>query len=56
VGNSSYPNFCSFGYFIDTTLIALEGKQILNIGIGDELCNQDESFKIWSANVFEVIL
>ncbi len=54
LGNSSYLNFCGFGKEIDNLLNELDGKRLLQVGLGDELSGQEDSFNLWSAEVFKV--
>ena len=56
LGNSSYPRFCSFGKFVHESLVRLGALQILEIELGDELNGQEESFKKWSSNIYQVKL
>ena len=56
LGNSSYPNFCSFGTFLDGTLDYLGGERIYDLGVGDELNGQEESFRGWSIEVYKSAL
>ncbi|XP_077996477.1 nitric oxide synthase, salivary gland-like [Glandiceps talaboti] len=53
LGSRAYPNFCAFGHAIDSLFSELGGERILEIGEGDELCGQDESFRAWAQNVFQ---
>lgn len=53
LGSSAYPNFCAFGHYLDRMLAELGGERITRLGIGDELCGQEQSFYEWSAEVFE---
>jgi nitric-oxide synthase len=53
LGNSSYPKFCSFGKYLDSTLFELGGECIYQLGLGDELCGQEDAFKKWSVNAFK---
>ncbi|KAI1293695.1 Nitric oxide synthase [Halotydeus destructor] len=53
LGSSAYPNFCSFGRFIDTMLADLGGERICRVATGDELCGQEQAFNDWSRRVFE---
>ncbi|EDV20662.1 uncharacterized protein TRIADDRAFT_31504 [Trichoplax adhaerens] len=43
-------NFCAFGRFIDASLHKMGAERICPLGEGDELCGQEESFKIWADN------
>ena len=54
LGNRSYKEFCAFARTIDTQFKDLGGNQLLSMGEGDELCGQEESFKSWALQVFEV--
>lgn len=54
LGNSSYPKFCSFAKFLDTSLHELGAERIYELGLGDELFGQEESFRLWCASVFKV--
>ena len=56
LGNSSYPKFCSFGKFLDTTLHELGCERILELNFGDELRGQEESFRNWSIEVYKSCL
>ena len=54
LGNKSYPNFCAFGKFLDCTLNDLGAERMCDMGEGDELNGQEESFKEWASKVFEL--
>ncbi|RWS08551.1 nitric oxide synthase: salivary gland-like protein, partial [Dinothrombium tinctorium] len=54
LGSSAYPNFCSFGRFIDNMLAELGGERIARMSTGDELCGQEQSFTQWAKSVFEI--
>ncbi len=56
LGNSSYPNFCSYGKFLDATLDYFGADRINELGIGDELNGQEESFRTWSIDVYKSAL
>ena len=56
LGNSSYPKFCSFGKFLDNTLNYLGAERLFELGIGDELDGQEESFRGWSIDVYKAAL
>ena len=56
LGNSSYPKFCSYGKFLDATLDYLGADRINELGIGDELNGQEESFRTWSIDVYKSAL
>jgi nitric-oxide synthase, brain len=53
LGNSSYPKFCSFAKFLSSSLKKLGGDEICDLGMGDELSGQEDSFKTWSIDVFK---
>ncbi len=54
LGNSSYPKFCSYAKFLDEALLELGAERIHELGLGDELCGQEEFFRKWSAGVYKV--
>jgi nitric-oxide synthase len=54
LGNSSYPKYCSFAKFLDACFSELGAERIHELGLGDELCGQEESFRRWCANAFKV--
>lgn len=54
LGNSSYPKFCAYGQSLDSLLNSLGAERIFNVGLGDELCGQEESFNSWVSSVFKV--
>ena len=56
LGNSSYPKFCAFGKFLDTSLHELGGARILELSVGDELRGQEDSFRNWSIQVYKSCL
>ncbi|XP_073533292.1 nitric oxide synthase 3 isoform X1 [Phyllobates terribilis] len=53
LGSRAYPHFCAFGHAVDTRLEELGGERILEIGEGDELCGQEDSFRAWAKAVFK---
>ncbi|XP_041078618.1 nitric oxide synthase, brain-like [Polyodon spathula] len=53
LGSRAYPHFCAFARAVDTLLEELGGERILKMGEGDELCGQEESFRIWAKKVFK---
>ena len=53
LGNSSYPKFCSFAKYLDGSLHDLGAERISKLGLGDELCGQEESFRKWSVAVYK---
>lgn len=53
LGNSSYPKFCSFGKFLDDILHNIGAERVHDLGLGDELCGQEESFRKWSFGAFK---
>ena len=54
LGNNSYPKFCEFGKFLDSSLNDLGAERICALGEGDELNGQEESFKEWAREVFSL--
>ncbi|XP_039248117.2 nitric oxide synthase 1-like isoform X2 [Styela clava] len=54
LGSRAYPHFCAFAHAIDTLLGELSGDRLLEIGEGDELCGQEESFRNWAKKVFQI--
>lgn len=54
LGSSAYPNFCCFGKCLDNLLTDLGGERILKMATGDELCGQEQSFRDWARQVFQV--
>ncbi|XP_053322027.1 nitric oxide synthase, endothelial [Spea bombifrons] len=53
LGSRAYPHFCAFGHAVDTRLEELGGERILEMGEGDELCGQEDSFRVWAKAVFK---
>lgn len=54
LGSRAYPNFCAFAHAIDSLLGEMAGERLLEIGEGDELCGQEESFQNWAREVYKV--
>ncbi|XP_075969286.1 nitric oxide synthase isoform X2 [Anticarsia gemmatalis] len=54
LGSSAYPNFCNFGKYVDKLLVDLGGERIHDLATGDEMCGQDQAFRKWASNVFNV--
>ena len=54
LGNSSYPKYCAYAKFLDCCLGELGAERIHKIGLGDELCGQEQSFRKWSVSVYKV--
>ena len=54
LGSSAYPNFCAFGYHIDSLLTSLGGARIAAVTTGDELNGQEQVFKSWTPKFFKV--
>ncbi len=52
LGNTSYPNFCEFGKFVDCSLNEMGAERLCELGEGDELNGQEESFKQWCREVY----
>ncbi|XP_071945535.1 nitric oxide synthase-like protein [Antedon mediterranea] len=53
LGSTAYPNFCAFARALDSLLGEVGGERICEIGEGDELCGQEQSFKKWAGEVFK---
>ncbi|XP_033108490.1 nitric oxide synthase, brain-like [Anneissia japonica] len=53
LGSTAYPNFCAFARALDSLLGEVGGERICEIGEGDELCGQEQSFKKWATEVFK---
>ncbi|GBP31541.1 Nitric oxide synthase [Eumeta japonica] len=54
LGSSAYPKFCHFGKNIDKFLGNLGGERILNVETGDEMCGQEQQFRSWASNIFQL--
>lgn len=54
LGSSAYPKFCNFGKTVDKVLGDLGGERLLEVGMGDELCGQEQQFKTWASKIFHV--
>lgn len=54
LGSSAYPNFCSFGKYIDNILEELGGERIMPLTTGDEICGQEQEFRRWAPEVFQI--
>jgi nitric-oxide synthase len=52
LGSSAYPNFCSFGKFVDNLLGELGGERLMKIVLGDDLCGQEHEFRKWGCDVY----
>ncbi|XP_074635667.1 nitric oxide synthase 3-like isoform X3 [Acropora palmata] len=53
LGSKAYPNFCAFARSLDNIIQELGGEPVLKMGEGDELCGQEEAFKVWAKAVFQ---
>ncbi|XP_022086266.1 nitric oxide synthase, brain-like isoform X2 [Acanthaster planci] len=53
LGSTAYPNFCAYARAVDTLLGNLGGERILDMGEGDELSGQEESYRKWAQEVFK---
>lgn len=53
LGSSAYPNFCSFGKFVDNLLGELGGERLMKIVLGDDLCGQEQEFRKWACEVYK---
>ncbi len=47
LGSKSYPNFCAFGKFLDTTLEKLGAVKETKVCLVDEMSQPQETFKAW---------
>lgn len=54
LGSSAYPNFCSFGKYVDSVLGELGGERLLKVAYGDEMCGQEQSFRKWAPEMFRL--
>uniref|UniRef100_C4TP54 Nitric oxide synthase 1 n=1 Tax=Ambigolimax valentianus TaxID=1338344 RepID=C4TP54_9EUPU len=52
LGSKAYPHFAAFGHYIHDVLHDLGAECIFPIGTGDELCAQEQSFRLWAEGVF----
>nr|CAB3264406.1 nitric oxide synthase, brain-like [Phallusia mammillata] len=53
LGSRAYPNFCAFAHAMDSLFGEMEGERLLEIGEGDELSGQEESFQNWAKEVYK---
>lgn len=53
LGSSAYPNFCSFGKYLDNVLGELGGERLMKIVLGDDLCGQEQEFRKWAYEIFK---
>ena len=56
LGSSAYVDLAAFGKFIDSAMTTLGGKQLVPLGVGDELKHQKTSFQNWIAGTFKAAL
>lgn len=54
LGSSAYPNFCAYGKYLDSVLAELGGERLAKISYGDEMCGQEQAFRVWAPNVFKI--
>ena len=54
LGSSAYPNFASFGIYVDKCLSDLGGERIKGLACGDEMHAQEQTFKKWAKELFQV--
>lgn len=54
LGSSAYPNFCAYGKYLDSVLGELGGERLAKISYGDEMCGQEQAFRVWAPNVFKI--
>ena len=52
MGDSSYPDFCGFGKYLDASFNTLDGSRLVTLGFGDELGDRDSEFRKWSQLAF----
>ncbi|CAL1539173.1 unnamed protein product [Lymnaea stagnalis] len=52
LGSKAYPHFAAFGNYMDKILEELGAERIFDVGTGDELCGQEQSFRTWAEGVF----
>ena len=55
LGSRAYSKFCAFGKEVDCILGDLGAQRILEMGEGDELCGQEETFIAWLKDCYKVI-
>ena len=46
LGSSAYPKFCQFGKYLDSTFDGLGADRMMDLGSGDELNRQEQSFQV----------
>ncbi|XP_031351762.1 nitric oxide synthase-like [Photinus pyralis] len=54
LGSTAYPKFAAFGKSVDSLLGELGGVRLMEVVTGDELADQDNSFKKWAPDVFKL--
>ncbi|CAG7730913.1 unnamed protein product [Allacma fusca] len=54
LGSSAYPNFCAFGRYVDNLLGELGGERLMKLTSGDELAGQDQAFRTWATEIFQI--
>lgn len=54
LGSSAYPNFCAFGRYVDNLFGELGGERLVKLTCGDELAGQDQAFRTWASEIFQV--
>ncbi|KAJ8960069.1 hypothetical protein NQ318_009511 [Aromia moschata] len=54
LGSSAYPNFCAFGKYVDNLLGELGGERLMKLATGDEMCGQDQAFRKWAPQIFQI--
>lgn len=54
LGSSMYPQFCAFAHDIDQKLSHLGASQLAPTGEGDELSGQEDAFRSWAVQTFQV--
>ena len=53
LGSSAYVDLAAFGVFMDSALGRLGGVRLTELGIGDEMKNQQASFQTWLTKAFK---
>ena len=54
LGSSAYPNVCAFGRNLDYSFDLLGGQRLLDVPCGNELSGQEETFREWTIQVYQV--
>ncbi|EDV29131.1 uncharacterized protein TRIADDRAFT_18893, partial [Trichoplax adhaerens] len=54
LGSRAYPHFCAFARSVDRLLCHMGAERIHDIGEGDELFGQEDSFRKWTEEIFHI--